>query len=332
MKKNLILLILLLISMFIIGGCGEQIEDKYTPLEKLTITEGQAAVGGLIYVASEKGYFLEEGLNVTLQHYSSGKDGLNAVLEGEVDLGQAANTPIAFGILNGKDITVISTIGTSTKAIAIIALKDKGINSPSDLKDKKVGVTSGTNGEFFLNLFLVVNGLTKNDLEIINVAPSDMYDAITEGRVDAVSTWEPHLKNIQSEFGTRAITFYDGEIYALTWNLIGHSDFVNNNPDKIIKVNKALVKAEAFVNNNPSETISIIAKSIEMNEEEFKTQRDSFNFEIALKQTLLLNLEDQSRWAINNGLTEATKVPNYLNYIYINALEEVKPEAVMIIR
>jgi hypothetical protein len=46
---------------------------------------------------------------------------------------------------------------------------------------------------------------------------------------------------------------------------------------------------------------------------------------------LLITLEDEARWAIKNNLTSATEVPNYLDYIYFDALDEVKPEAVGII-
>jgi NitT/TauT family transport system substrate-binding protein len=46
----------------------------------------------------------------------------------------------------------------------------------------------------------------------------------------------------------------------------------------------------------------------------------------------LIAFEDQARWRIDNNLTDATRVPNYLDYIYLDALEKVKPEAIGIIR
>ncbi len=48
-------------------------------------------------------------------------------------------------------------------------------------------------------------------------------------------------------------------------------------------------------------------------------------------EAMLILFEDQARWRIKNKLTDATEVPNYLNYIYIDALHEVKPEACTII-
>jgi NitT/TauT family transport system substrate-binding protein len=43
-------------------------------------------------------------------------------------------------------------------------------------------------------------------------------------------------------------------------------------------------------------------------------------------------MEDGARWRIKQGIAEAANVPNYLDYIYFDALEEVKPKAIGIIR
>lgn len=55
-------------------------------------------------------------------------------------------------------------------------------------------------------------------------------------------------------------------------------------------------------------------------------------FEIFLDQSWVVSIEAEARWAIENNLTDGTEVPNYLDYIYMDALEEVKPEAIGIIR
>ena len=57
----------------------------------------------------------------------------------------------------------------------------------------------------------------------------------------------------------------------------------------------------------------------------------NFSFGTGLDQELLLTLEDQARFAIDNKLTEQTKVPNYLDFIYFAGLEAVNPGSVSII-
>jgi hypothetical protein len=57
----------------------------------------------------------------------------------------------------------------------------------------------------------------------------------------------------------------------------------------------------------------------------------SINFELFLDQGLLLVMEDQARWMIQNRLTEQTKVPNYLDYIDPGPLLKADPKAVRLV-
>ena len=63
----------------------------------------------------------------------------------------------------------------------------------------------------------------------------------------------------------------------------------------------------------------------------FETTWADHKFIITLPQSLIMTMEDMARWKIENNLIETTEVQNYLGNIYIDALGEVKPEAVGII-
>jgi NitT/TauT family transport system substrate-binding protein len=53
---------------------------------------------------------------------------------------------------------------------------------------------------------------------------------------------------------------------------------------------------------------------------------------VRLDQALLTLLEDEGRWAIQNRLVEAKKVPNYLNYLHLDGLGKINPNFVTVIR
>ncbi len=176
-----------------------------------------------------------------------------------------------------------------------------------------------------------MHGISSGEIEYVNLKPEEMFYALVNGEVDAVSTWNPHAIQLQKELGGNGITMYGEGIYTETFNLVTMQDFVNNNPEAIKKVLRALINAEKFIKERPDESISIIASSIGMDRSQLIELWDIYNFEIALDQSLLVTLEAEARWAMLKGLTEATDVPNYLDYIYYDALEEVKPEAFGII-
>jgi NitT/TauT family transport system substrate-binding protein len=55
-------------------------------------------------------------------------------------------------------------------------------------------------------------------------------------------------------------------------------------------------------------------------------------FSISLDQSLIVTMEDEARWMIKNNLTSEKQIPDFLGYIYEDALKAIKPEAVNIIR
>jgi hypothetical protein len=76
----------------------------------------------------------------------------------------------------------------------------------------------------------------------------------------------------------------------------------------------------------------ILSKYLNMNRSLLNSISATYHFKISLEQSFLKTLENQSKWAINNNLTDVTRVPDFLDYIYLDALESVTSEAVTIIR
>ena len=67
-------------------------------------------------------------------------------------------------------------------------------------------------------------------------------------------------------------------------------------------------------------------------EGEVSADWDFYQFEVCLEQSLLSTLEEAARWALKGGLVDGREVPNYLDYIFPDALAQVEPRSVTIIR
>ncbi|MFC1907770.1 ABC transporter substrate-binding protein [Chloroflexota bacterium] len=247
-----------------IGGCQKQPEEYTGHVEKITVAIGTGPVTSLIHIALIKGYFENEGLDFVLQQHQSGKSAFNAVVEGEADLATAAETPIMLSTMRGEKIYVLSTISSTEKNKMIVARKDKGISIPNDLKGKKIGVSVGTNAEFFMDSFLITSGLSRGEVEVINVESNAIVDTLTSGEVDAVSTWNPHISILIKGLGDNGVAFSGEGIYRETFNVITKQDFANEHPETIKKVLRSLIKAEKFIAENPDESQEIVADKIGM--------------------------------------------------------------------
>ena len=303
-----------------------------SPLAPLTIAANTRYTGtGLVFIAHAKGYFAHAGLNVTLQPYTTGKDALDAALEGRAELATVADIPIMFAVMKGHPVSIVATISRVEKDPGVIGRKDKGILTPADLHGKRIGVTLGTSAHFMLDALLNRYKLSTDDVTLRDLQPQELADALLKGDVDAVATWEPYLGALRTQLGANGMIFYSEGIYELPFNIAGTGDYVVSHPETIKKLLRALVRAERFCKDEPDAAHMIIAGAINVSLEDMVELWPTFEFNVTLDQSLLLTLEDETRWAIKNKLTDRTAIPNYLNHVYLDALEAVTPEAVTVI-
>jgi NitT/TauT family transport system substrate-binding protein len=300
--------------------------------EPMTLAANTHYAGtGLIFVAQVKGYFATEGLSVTLQPYTTGKAALDAALEGRADLGTVADLPIMFAVTKGRLVSIVATIPTVEKDHSIIGRKNKGVLTVASLNGKRIGVTLGTSAHFVLDALLIRQKLSTDDVELHDLKPEEFSDALAKGEVDAVSTWEPYLGVLRAQLGENGTIFYSEGIYELPYNLAGTRDYVVSHPETIKKLLRALVRAERFCKDDPDAARKIVASGLNVSLESLNELWPTYRFNITLNQSLLLALEDETRWAIKNELTARTDIPNYLNYVYLDGLRAVKPESVTVI-
>ncbi len=309
------------------------VEKKNRHLNKLTIaTISPSFTSYSVYVAKEEGFFEDQGLDVTLQPYPHGTATLNALVERKAEFATCSETPFMHAILRGAEIYALATTVTAEKHLAIVARKDKGISDPKDLRNKTIGVTLGTNGEYFMESVLLLNGLSRNQVKAVHLKPGQMFDALINGEVDAIATWNPQMYKARKELGDQGSTFYAEGLYAPFFVISARQDYVHDNADVIERVLRSLRNASRFIQDNPDRSRKIVAQHLNIDEALLSELTATYRFKTSLDQSFLLTLENQASWAIRNELTKQTTIPNFLNSIYLDGLAKVGPRGVTIIR
>ena len=296
--------------------------------QKVTIALVNQPQSTLIFVAMKKGYFSDEGLDVHPLLQSFGKAALQTMIEGKADFATSAETPIMFSILRGDAIFVVANIETSTANDAVVARVDAGISKPADLKGKRIGFMPGTTIDFFLDSFLTAQGLTRQDITPVPLKPDEVLDALLAKKADAVAAWNYPLTQIKRQLGAQAVTFYDRQIYTEHFNIAAMQDFVRRNPQTVTALLRGLVRAQAFVDDHANEAQDIVAEAIKVEKDLVEEVWNVMSYQVRLDQNLTITLEDETRWAMKNKLTDQTVMPGYASFIYVDALKAVKPGAV----
>ena len=141
------------------------------------------------YVALEKGFFKEFGLDLQFKVFDSVAQAFPSFIAGQID-GLAPMTSEAVLLASkGTDFKVVTVEDTSVGADVLLARKK--IGSLKDLKGQKIGVELGSIGEFFVLQILAEAGLTEKDVSLVNTPPDAAAAAYQAGNLDVVYTYSP---------------------------------------------------------------------------------------------------------------------------------------------
>ncbi len=106
---------------------------------------------------------------------------------------------------------------------------------------------------------------------------------------------------------------------------------IKTRPRAITGLLKGVLEAEAFLRRNEKEARSIVARRLNLDHETLLNTWSKTRFRVRLDQDLLTLMEDEARWAMKNKYVDSTKIPNYFNFLYLEGLKKIRPEAVSVI-
>ena len=302
------------------------------PVEKLRLAVNAEYVGSCpVLAAHGQGYFAREGIDALLQPYSSGKASLEAVLQGQADLGTVSDIPVVLASLQKQSVVIIASIFEAERDHGIVGRLDHGVSTPASLKGKRIGVTLGTSGQFALDAFLNRQKLLPAEVTLRNYAPDQLAGALARGEVDAAAGWEPFLTGMTHAIAGKVAIFYGEDVYAGLFNVAGAGDYVRAHPATMRKVLRALIDGARFCRDEPDAARALFGKASASEAARLQAAWHGYQFGVVLDQGLLLALEDEARWAIKNRLGERGDMPNFLDAVYLDGLEAVAPTAVTVI-
>lgn len=320
-----------LLLLAILAASALACSQPSAPLEEITVAAYSGDIGALVFIAEEQGYFAESGLDVTIKEYEAGKLAADALLAGEADIATATEFVFVSDSFDNPVLRILGTIATD-KSVELVARKSQGIAEPTDLKGKRIGVTKKSIGEFFLGRYLNIEGISVQEVELVDLKPSEIVKAVVNGEVDAGFTWDPNISEIERQLGGEAISWsgqLDQDFYFL---LLTTEEWVETKPIVAERFLFAMTQAEEFSVENPAKVQQLLQDQFNYEHSYVLEIWPDIDFTVGLPQALLLVMENQARWRIANGLADQSTIPNYLPNIYPDALAAVNPEAVTIIQ
>lgn len=222
-----------------------------------------SAHDAFIFVADEKGFFDEAGIDVDIQ-LGAGTQNLGPMLADEAQFTYIDLVGLLYQMGNGQvepgAFRVLSAVHQTTLA-AILAPESSNIQSPQDLVGKKIGAFAGSPTEFLLPVYASLAGFEFDKSQIVSVAPTELFGLLPAHRADALSTFIIQKGVVENAAGEPMRVFPMNEVLSdmLGTALISTTALAESNPDLVTRFRDAALRGLEYTLANPEEAIQILS-------------------------------------------------------------------------
>jgi NitT/TauT family transport system substrate-binding protein len=298
--------------------------------EPLRLAVSQTPLSLPLFVADSQGYFLAEGLPIKIVDTIGGSRALQLVIDGKADLATCSEAVVMFNSFQPSNFAIITSFVTADDDLKIIARSDSKIATVGELAGKKIGVVPASASEYFFDTQWLLSN--RNSLPVYkqNIPPELMVDALKRGDVDAISIWEPFAFSAIKESPGSYILPKTSR-YRLSFNLVADKNILGARDDDLVKLLRALDRAQTFIKKEPLKAQSILRDRLKLDQSFIDWIWTRYNYHLTLDQSLITTLESEARWAQSVVHKKIGPPPNYLSFIYTLPMRKVRPSAVTVI-
>ncbi|MCV7278781.1 ABC transporter substrate-binding protein [Mycolicibacterium flavescens] len=323
-----------------LAGCS--VDNSGQSADKPTIRIGyQTFPSGDLIVKNNR--WLEEALpdyNIKWTKFDSGADVNTAFVAKELDFGALGSSPVARGLSAPLNIPykVAFVLDVAADNEALVARNGSGVNTVADLKGKRVATPFASTAHYSLLAALAQNGLSPNDVQLVDLQPQAILAAFDRGDIDAGYSWLPTLDQLRRD-GKDLITSRQlASSGKATLDLAVVSDeFASAHPEVVDVWRQQQARALDVIHDDPGAAATAIAAEIGLTPEEVAGQLKQTGFptpqEVASAEwlgfdgepgNLAVNLQSASQFlADQKQIPQAAPLTKFQEAIYTKGLPGV---------
>jgi NitT/TauT family transport system substrate-binding protein len=224
-----------------------------------------------LYIAQEKGYFKDLGLNLDIKVFDTVAQAFPAFTAKQLDAVAPVTSEAVTLASQGVDYRVVMVEDTSVGADVILARNS--VKSIQDFKGKKIAVELGGIGHFFLLQILSQAGLSEKDVSFVNTTPDAAAAAYQAGNIDIAYSYSPYSdKAVQNQKDGRIIYSSKQMPTAIADLYVFRTDFIQAHPQAVAAFVEGNMKGLEFLKSNPKEGLAIMAKRLSITPEDLEQQ------------------------------------------------------------
>ena len=224
-------------------------------------------------IAEQEGLFAKNGANVELKWFDGYLASMEALAAGQLDGNcQTLNDTISFAgsAVNGEVAVLVNDNSAGNDKIIVT----KDINKIEDLKGKKVAVEEGVVDDFLLTLALQEAGMSRDDVEIVNLETGAAAAAFASGQTDAVGAFPPFWLTALKREGSKELISSKDFPGAIPDLLVVTQKLIDEQPEQVQALVNTWFDILDFMEKNSQKADEIMAKRADVTIEELQLLKE----------------------------------------------------------
>lgn len=285
---------------------GSQEDAKTEPKGTIMMTYVKSPLNVPSIVERDQEIFSEAfgklGYEVGYSDLTTGPEQTQALASGDIQfLNAVGATSVILAASNGLDIKIISTYSRSPKAFKLFS-KDGAIQSPEDLRGKKVAGPKGTILHELLTAYLASAGMTEQDIEFLSMGIPDSQAALMGGSVDAALLAGPAAYNTEKD-GFSVVTDGEGLTEATIVVAVG-GQYAKEHPEEIKTFLEAQKQVLDYIDSEEEKAMEAAAKETELTVEAVKEMYPLYDFDMTIKDSDIEAMKKTEQFMKENQMIE----------------------------
>ena len=276
------------------------------PALKMTLFGQPSVNNDSIWMAMEKGFYQQEGLDITYRLFPSGTTAFQAFQTGQGDVVMTGDLPsVQYFFRANGDYRTIAVIERDAKGY--VAVAQKSITRPQDLAGKTIATRVGSTGSWFISEYLSKNGVDASKVAVKNLDTQVLPAALCGGDIAAFFIWQPVGSRTLEICPDKAHYLTDASGYVQGYLVAGaRPQWVNSAQGRDIAVRwlHATMQGRDVAEKDFGAVAAYAKSKLDLSEKATREQWDTNIRPLALDKIYYDDFCSLSRWAQSEKMTE----------------------------